>query len=538
MISSKIFLPDKKLANLALLLLFLYMTIPAYGQQARARVSDQQNRSRVSERVDLSNRLDLQSDKKALQDFVTQLNDPTKRISNSNIKTIENLYHRSNNWSRLDPNTATVHIEVAEAFERAYLYSKRPDYLDISKSAYKRTIESTSGRTKLIASTKLCAQLLRQNAPDEAAMVMRNVENTLRDPSLDRVTKSQGFYNFGSAMMQLKEYKYAYDLLKAAVDADPTSRMAARAAGEAALNADHETTGIPQIFELTNKQLEGFNLKGIKDNLKKAMEVEHWKGHRLYPLLIEQMLRYFVASDVKAEVFEREWWPFLENILAQARLDSGSKTMILDINDIYSGNLKKPNVIPEAVKGMYFAWQKAKNDGRFKSGLEALSIFLQMRGDYYYRQRDEDSLENSLKCYSHAWALNVENVEAGLYLANVLLLDIKEGDKKLDQKYHIFDSFIYQLFVAKNAQYQKYFSNRVTDWERILKCHIVLATIFEQQQAWGPGGNPRTAIFQWDLAQKALDKLDASAAGTQRQFGPVIDRGLRQARAQWRKINR
>jgi len=534
MISTTIFVPDKKIANLAVLLLLLYMTIPAYGQQARARVSDQQNRSRVSERVDLSDRLNLQSDKKALQEFAVELNDPTKKISNSNIKTIKNLYNRSNNWSRLDPNTATVHMEVAEAFERASRYSKRPDYLDISKSAYKRTIESTSGRTKLIASTKLCAQLLRQNDPKEAAKVMSDVKMTLQDPSVDRATKSQGFYNFGSALMQLKEYNYAYDLLKAAVDADPTSRIAARAAGEAALHADHETTGIPQIFELTNKQLEGFNFKGVKDNLKKAMDVEHWKGHKLYPLLIEQMLRYFVASDVKAEVFEREWWPFLENIHAQTRLDPDSKTMILDINDIYSGNLKKPNVIPEAVKRMYFAWEKAKNEGRFKSGLEALSSFLKMRGDYYYRQKDENSLENSLKCYSHAWALNVENIEAGLYMANVLLLDIKKGNNRLDQQYHIIDL----LFDAKNALYQRYFSGLVTDWERIMKCHIILATIFEQQQAWGPGGNPRTAIFQWDLAQNALDKLDASvAAENRRRFGPVIDRRLKQAREQWRKIN-
>jgi hypothetical protein len=275
----------------------------------------------------------------------------------------------------------------------------------------------------------------------------------------------------------------------------------------------------------------------MKDNLNKAMEVKHWMGHRLYPQLIEQMLRYFVASDVKSDVFEKDWRSFLEKILDQGRLDGESKRMILDINDIYSGNLQEPNVDPRSIGEIYSEWKRAKSYGRFNSGLEALSSFLKMRGDQYYRQRDEKSMENSLICYSHAWALNAENVEAGLYLANVLLYDVKEGGRQLDQRYNILDAFINQLFEAKNAQYQKYLSNLATDWERILKCHIILATIFEEQGRWGPGNYSRTALFQWELARNALGKLDASAADTQRRFGPVITDGFRQAQERWKEIN-
>lgn len=149
-----------------------------------------------------------------------------------------------------------------------------------------------------------------------------------------------------------------------------------------------------------------------------------------------------------------------------------------------------------------------------------------MVGDHYYRQGDPNSLRRSLERYCHAWGLNVKNMEAALYLANVLLYDHESLNRRLDPHGTVLHLFIGRLFREKNRQYSLDVGR---DWERILKCHIVLATIFERQRHWGPDNNPRSAWFQWQMASDALQNLDASAI--KEQFGPVIADGLDRARA-------
>ena len=67
-----------------------------------------------------------------------------------------------------------------------------------------------------------------------------------------------------------------------------------------------------------------------------------------------------------------------------------------------------------------------------------------------------------------------------------------------------------------------------------LTAAVVLASIFERQERWGPPSNARTASFQWSLANRALPQLGADAELTRRHFSPIIQERLNESLRRWR----
>lgn len=509
------------------LAVLLAVAVPSLGQRDGRTVSaDRTSPARAMTRVQLN--------AEAIQEVIKQLNDPKRNDMPLNLDVVRQFYSEPTKWSQLDQKTADFHVAAASTFERAAKSLRQPELLEISGLVYLHIIENTRGRTQLWASSNYCAQLLRQSRTDEAIQVMEAVRTTLKDGSLDRVARSRSLYNYGKALQLSGKFEDAYVILTEALKVDPTFYKAARAAGDATLKFPYKTTGIPQVVVLTDSQLKHFDYDGAARNLRQAMQVKRWIHHKFYPRLLGQLVRYFTAACIEPKVYEQEWATFLSDVQHAPKSRGDSKRMIGQIRIVYSGRLLPVSVDPSLIRDLYAVWGRSTDTVSQQPELDFLSSFIKMVGDYYYRQGERKSLEKSLARYAHAWALNVKNMEAGLYLANVLLYELKHPEMKLDPENKILQQFISQLFHEKGREYRRDLGK---DWERILKCHIVLATIFEQQRAWGPDSNPRTALFQWKLAWNALDRLDASAADTRRRFGPVIAEGLRQAEEQWRKIN-
>jgi hypothetical protein len=291
--------------------------------------------------------------------------------------------------------------------------------------------------------------------------------------------------------------------------------------------------------DLTSKQLAGFDYVGVAKNLRQSLQVDHWIGHRLYPQLLGQLARYFTAARIEPKAFNEDWQAFLGTIRRNRRCDQGSRNIIEDISAIYAGRLEMVGVDPQAIRSHHAFWELATVMSGPKIDMGFLSSFIKMVGDHYYRQKDPEALEKSFVCYCHAWGLDVDNMDAGLYLANIFLYDLEDGNQRLNRRYRALDDFsveldrfVGQLFRIKNLEYSKE-AGRL--WERILKCHIILATIFEKQGRWGPGGNSRTALFQWTLASRALGKvreLSAFTRPTVTLLTPVVAKGLKNARKQ------
>lgn len=512
-----IIFPRKIVVWLSLIAL-LAVAAPAYGQRNDSTASAGTARSTVA-----TTRLQLNEE--ALQEVIKRLNDlkPADRTFDSGA--IKKLYGEQIKWSKLDEKKADLHISVASALERSAKSTGRPELLEISGLAYREIIEHTQGETRLRASSNYCSQLLRHNQPREAVKVMQAVETILSDNSMSKIARSRSLYNYGRALQLSGDFERAYKVLNKAVEADPDFRKAAQAAGDAALKSSHETTGIPLVVELTNSQLAHLDYQGAARNLRQALLVQHWIGHYFYPQLLGQLVQYFTAARVGPEAFNKDWSRVLNDIRRRLRRDDTSQEMIDQIIMIYSRPLPIMNVDPKRIQESYAVWSSSRLHTSMRTDLGFLSSFIKMVADQYYPQRDVQSQRRSLERYCHAWGVNVENMEAGLYLANVLLYDRENQNRQLDPNEEILDAFINQLFYEKNREYRQ---NIGKDWERILKCHIVLATIFEQQARWGPDNNPRTALFQWQLAYDALQKLDNSA--TKERFSPVVVKRLNEAR--------
>jgi hypothetical protein len=129
--------------------------------------------------------------------------------------------------------------------------------------------------------------------------------------------------------------------------------------------------------------------------------------------------------------------------------------------------------------------------------------------------------------YSHAWGLDAHNIDAGIYLADTLFYVRKNKDLKLDPDGEILRGFIFRLFAIKGEEYQREFG---TDWDKIMKCHVILARIFEElKQWWGSDSNAETARFQWNAAKRALEMPGISPEDRE-WFRPTIIKGIEEAK--------
>ncbi|MFC1763514.1 hypothetical protein ACFL6U_15730 [Planctomycetota bacterium] len=467
----------------------------------------------------------MQPDKKALGQMIQQLNMLRPRDVTFDATAVSRIYSEPVQWQKIDDRKVDLHLELASALERSATLAHRPELLKISALAYQRIIYSTQGETRLRASCNYSAQLLRANQPQEAIKVMEAAAPILRSDSLGAIARSRSLYTYGTALQRSGDAQRAYEILNKAVKADPTFRKAAQAAGEAAMDADHESTGIPLAVEQIAGRLANFDYNGAAHILRNAMEVDHWLHHDFYPQILGQFVRYLTASRMAPEAIRKEWWTYLENLRNRLPKYDAPHQMITQIMNIYSEPLRIMNIDPIQIKQHYDAWGAAARGAGSTPNLDFLSDFIKMVGDHYYRQGDPQSLRLSMQRYCHAWGVNTKNMEAALYLANVLHYDQQHLKQQLDPNGLILDMFINRLFQVKNLQYRLDVGK---DWERILKCHIVLATIFENQKRWGPQENPRTAWFQWQLASNALQNVTNSTIHD--QFGLVVSKGL--ARAQ------
>jgi tetratricopeptide (TPR) repeat protein len=401
--------------------------------------------------------------------------------------------------------------------------------LAVSELAYRSTIKRTEGTTQLWASSNYCAQLLRHKKFDEAVKVMQNVEPTLNDTSLNPIAKSRALYNLGKSLQMSGQHKQAYDVLKRSMDADPTFRKAAVAAGQSALKADRETTGIPQVLELTDSQLKHFGYGGAANNLRQALQVPRWQRSHLYPRLMRQLVRYFTITQVSPETFKKDWSEFLQLLYKNLASDHLCRQMVHQIRMVYSdtdSQLSNMDLIPRRIQRFYNVWRKALDRPGDNSEIAFLSEFIKMVGDHYYRQRDPNSLSKCMTRYSHAWGLDAHNIDAGIYLADTLLYARKNKDLELDPEGEILRGYIFLLFAIKGEEYQRELGK---DWDKIMKCHVILAKIFEElKQWWGPDHNAETARFQWTAAQRALNMPGVSPEDRE-WFGPAIIKGIEEA---------
>jgi tetratricopeptide (TPR) repeat protein len=410
-------------------------------------------------------------------------------------------------------DAASLRLEFAGLLGRAAQRSDaEPDWLSRSEREFRTVLETASGNLLFQAANNFASQMIRFSRASEAVQIIGSVTNSPAWKELPGSGRSRCLFTLGRALETLGRREEAYGSYLRASAADPTFDRAANSARALALGSASEGTGIPQIVRLVNEQLRQRDFPGAARSLRDALTtVPHWQPHPRYPDLVEGLLRYFTEAAVDREGYRSNWSESLKGVPRENLVPVASRLLSV-IDRVFTTELP-------------IEFSPAKAESGLAAGLapetrRVLSRFLAGIGAQNYRAR---ALRPALGAYSHAWALDTTNLEAGLYAANILLVDGDPGaGQRLDEGGVILKSFVRELFDEKGQEYRRQVG---TDWGRLVKFHTILGTIFEKQQQWGDESRMDGAIFQWQMARRALDRLPKTDNAALRS-APWVDERL------------
>lgn len=354
---------------------------------------------------------------------------------------------------------------------------EQTEILEQSADAFKAAMEIATGKVRLQAANNYASQLLRLDRAGEAVDVMRKLWSEFRNSALDPLASSRSLYTYARALEDNGYREEAVEFYSQSLRADPEFGAAKRALARMALDSDSESAGIPELLRLTMGLIERGECESALEYLRDGLLIDHWRYNSEYPRLAAQLVRALTEARTSPEEYEEEWREDLQPL---------PLPRLADVDSIYLESL--PVTLDQyEVRDRFGPWDAQGEP-------ELLSSFLKMVGDHHFRGK---RLEMALGRYTSAWVLDTTNMEAGLYLVNLLS---SNGDV-VDPNGYLLDQFIDLAFSEKGEAYLG------EDWASILKFHTILGTLFERQEIWGPAYQARTAAFQWSHALAAHARL-------------------------------
>lgn len=379
---------------------------------------------------------------------------------------------------------ATGPQERAEiALEHARVLASVPDQRAEVDRLYGAAIQEASGRLRVDASNSYGVFLLQQGDAKKAASVLSILREEL-DGSTDMepAERSRFLYNYGVALERSGRAEEASMVYFQSFELDPGFMPAC--------DAVFRTTGSDSRARVVERLLEEGNLDSARDYLQASFQSGTPES---YPDLVVLWARYLTAAKVgPGEDFRNTLK------LPPGWRDGPAGARIGLIEEAYAGELP---LVLDPDQGMLYAsfWSDDK---------EVFSNLLRMLGEGFLRAgRHREALHS----YALAWS-SARNMDAAVDLASLLLAK----REKVDPQGQVIDQLVSILFAGKGEAYLG------GDWPNILRFHTVLGTIFERQDRWGSSGEPRSAIFQWERALQALQRLEGTADAPDRNLAPGL----------------
>jgi tetratricopeptide (TPR) repeat protein len=233
-------------------------------------------------------------------------------------------------------------------------------------------------------------------------------------------------------------------------------------------------------------------------------------GTRPYLALI---LEANVAAKMTPDAIARFWQSELSEV-APSAADEVAKAC-----DEFRNPEKSPREFQSSAVAAVYPWWCSSGD-RDKT-LTSFATFLRHIGDSHagvgvfpaLDDRSDSSFDAALNYYLEAWTLDPENLQAAQNIAWVLSQYSESSEHALGT-YNQFQDTIDGLFRVKGALYADT-DKSPADWQRLLRMHMLLGTIFEKKGIWGHEDEPRSAIFQWNHALTVELKLREEAGQPQ-----------------------
>jgi len=332
---------------------------------------------------------------------------------------------------------------------------------------YNAAIQEASGPLRLEAHNSYGVYLLQQGNAGKAAAVLSGAKEISGD--VEPEARSRFLYNYAVALERSGRTQEASEAYQQSFDLDPGFMPAC--------DAVFRTAGPQPRVHAVERLLEAGDFDSARRYLRTSFETGPRES---YPDLVVLWVRYLTAAKIgPGEDFRLQ--PNWLDGLAQERMRL--------VEQSYQGEL--PLVVdPEEGRSVTRTWQGSEGSA------QAFSDLLRMLGDGFLR---DGQAEQALHSYALAWS-SAGNLDAAVDLASLLLI----AREKVDPQGQVLDRLVSILFEGKGQAYLQ------EDWPTILRFHTVLGTIFERQGQWGSSGDPRSAVFQWEHALRAQERVQST----------------------------
>lgn len=351
----------------------------------------------------------------------------------------------------------------------------------------------------------------------------------LRNLQVDRIAKDHRFavhFNYARALEQTGDVPAAVEQASTAFRLNPQFLRAADLAWDSMLRSNDRRLLASKGYPLCLEMLEHGYTARVRDMAMSGVLKSGFARSDLelfLALLLHSHIRMGQIVDVQAG--EARVHPQLMaeiQAVAVERLEPGA---VRDLNTSVAGRFRLGRVEPQDLFNQLrdqFPW--ASNPERRDELREAFGLFLRHAGDYYVnvgmfasagdgeaaRQPDP---EQALTRYLLAWTLDANNLEAAQNAAWVLATYQGQNPQQANHYYAGLQAIIDRLFRTKGELYAERNKSK-EDWEYLLRMHLLLGTMFEQQQIWGDEGDVRSAIFQWNaalLVERRIREMDPNS---------------------------
>jgi curli biogenesis system outer membrane secretion channel CsgG len=365
------------------------------------------------------------------------------------------------------------------------------------KELFRAAIAGAKGSLLMRATNDYGVFLFRTSHSDEALQVFASLEALAREKgSAEPAVRARFLYNFGQTLegagqlaASISNYLEAVtldDSFDEARDAAVASveELAAQPAADrpqaSGVAGDAPSSWIcyaESLFQILLSRNDVVKASALLGSLSRRADY----SRRVADSYLEMLVSFLTVTRTGRDGFEKRWLPVIGSLPAQRR--------IADIRSAYDFERSLPLTLREGESETEFAGWADDIRGR-----RVFSAFLKMIGDDLGAQRCHVS---SLRRYALAFSLDPSNLDAALYMANVLLAYRTE----LDPGGRIVDEWIGNLFRAKARAYED------GSALGILRFHTILAAIFEGQDKIGPESEIGRASYHWLRALEAERKL-------------------------------
>jgi Tfp pilus assembly protein PilF len=352
------------------------------------------------------------------------------------------------------------------------------------EAAYKIAVAEGTGELSFKAHNDYGVFLLDRGDSERAAQVFAEGEKDLG--SVSPATAARYLYNLGLTRVRAKQPEAALVSYKSSLQNDPTFGLSAEA-WFGVIQGFESAKAAPEATNLLSFLLDHKRYARAERYLGKALENEGWYGQSAdIERFLASFARWAFEANAPFEKLTTEWLGRLQHVSERVAGEPGAKAK--ELVQIFVGT-----ELPASfdIETNYFQ--------HWRSGDEVLwvSHLLSDAADAFF---DAKNAEQACARYIAAWRIDRSNIDSTTRLAEFL------KNWKTPARARLLDDFTYLLFNAKAI------ASKQADTSAILRLNLVLGSIAESRNQWGPDWAPNTAAFQYRQAVQAYEALRASDA--------------------------